>query len=119
MKEDSFYLRHVLDAAGNIKEYIRDGKDAFLKDRKTQDAVIRNLEIIGEAVRQVSEETRARDATVPWKQISGMRDRLIHGYFGVDLELVWEAAEREVPNLQAKVAALLLRGSSEPAGGSA
>ena len=72
-----------------------------------QDAIIRKLEIIGEAVKQLTEETRARRSEIPWKQISGMRDRLTHAYFGVDLGLVWRVVERDLYTLETAVAALM------------
>lgn len=71
-----------------------------------QDAIIRKLEIIGEAVKQLSAETRARRPKIPWKQIAGMRDRLTHAYFGVDLGLVWRVIERDLPELETAVAVL-------------
>lgn len=88
MKDDRMYLLHIRDALGNIREYTAPGREAFFNERKTQDAVIRNLEIIGEAVKHMSASLKATHNTIAWKQIAGMRDRLIHDYFGVDLNLV-------------------------------
>jgi len=76
------YLQHALDAIDAVLEYTRDGHDAFLADRKTQDAVIRNIEVLGQAVKGISAETRAHDDSIPWRQIAGTRDKLIHEYFG-------------------------------------
>lgn len=85
-----------------------------------QDAIIRKLEIIGEAVKQLSAETRARRPEIPWKQIAGMRDRLTHAYFGVDLGLVWRVVERDLRALEATVTALLeTSGTSGQSRGSA
>lgn len=72
-----------------------------------QDAVIRKLEIIGEAVKRLSDSTKQRRAEIPWRQIAGMRDRLTHGYFGVDISLVWMVVARDLAALQAAVSALL------------
>jgi uncharacterized protein with HEPN domain len=72
-----------------------------------QDATIRNLEIIGEAAKSLSEATRSRRADIPWRQIAGMRDKLIHQYFGVNLELVWSTVEIEIPRLKKAVEELL------------
>ena len=72
-----------------------------------QDATIRNLEIIGEAAKNLSETTRSRRADIPWRQIAGMRDKLIHQYFGVNLELVWKTVEIEIPRLKKAVEELL------------
>src|SRR3989304_2502329 len=73
------------------------GKDRFLAEPIVQDAVIRNLEVIGEAVKSLSPELRAHRPEVPWTQIAGMRDVLIHQYFGVNLETVWNVVERRLP----------------------
>lgn len=77
MKDERTYLLHAIEAIDAILNYTRDGRDAFLADRKTQDAVIRNIEIIGQAVKGISGTTCALDAEVPWRQIAGMRDKLI------------------------------------------
>jgi uncharacterized protein with HEPN domain len=101
------YLLHALDAIDAVMEYTQHGHDAFFADRKTQDAVIRNIEVLGQAVKGLSAETRAQDDSIPWRQIAGMRDKLIHEYFGVDLNLVWDVVERELPALRPRIAALL------------
>lgn len=83
------------------------GKEAFLSDRMRQDAIIRKLEIIGEAAKRLSEATRAQRPEIPWKQIAGMRDPLTHAYFGVALSLVWRVVERDLRALETAVAVLL------------
>ena len=85
-----------------VNEYIR-GMDlqAFLQDRKTIDAVTRNLEIIGEAARQLTEKDRAGYPQIPWAQIVGLRHRIVHDYFGIDTELIWEIASKDAPELAA------------------
>jgi uncharacterized protein with HEPN domain len=98
-KDPQIYLAHIRDAIGAIRDYTKDGKDAFLCDRKTQDAVIRNFEIIGEAVKSLPAELTAKHESVPWKSIAGMRDQLIHHYFGVNLELIWGAIENRLDDL--------------------
>jgi len=98
-KDPQIYLAHIRDAIQAVREYTKDGEDVFFRDRKTQDAVIRNLEIIGEAVKNLPSELTDRYAEVPWKTIAGMRDRLIHHYFGVNLKLVWGVVETRLAEL--------------------
>jgi len=100
VKDESTYLTHAIEAIDAIADYTADGQKAFFLDAKTQDAVIRNIEIIGQAVKGVSNKTRALEPAVPWRQIAGMRDKLIHEYFGVDLVLVWDVVEQELPVLR-------------------
>lgn len=108
MKDDRVYLLHIRDACERIVQYVAGGRDPFMADSKTQDAVIRNLEIIGEAVKNLSEPCRAGRPDVQWKRIAGMRDKVIHEYFGVNLELVCETVEREVPKLRSCVDQMLV-----------
>lgn len=107
MKDDRVYLWHIRDSIDRILDYTRDGRDAFLADTKTQDAVIRNLEIIGEAVKNISTELKNVYPDIPWQRIAGMRDRMIHEYFGVNLQIVWERVGQDVPDLKRKVQAIL------------
>ena len=105
---DKFYLQHILEACVKIGEYTS-GFDAesFLKNSVIQDAVIRQLEIVGEATKQVSPKLRADYPQVRWSDIAGMRDRLIHGYFSVDLETVWVTVENDVPDLREHLSKIL------------
>ncbi len=98
-KDPQAYLAHIRDAIHVIREYTTEGEDAFFQDRKTQDAVIRNLEIIGEAVKSLPPDIKSRHESVPWKNIAGMRDRLIHHYFGVNLKMVWGVIENRLDEL--------------------
>ena len=107
MKDDRIYLQHIYDAIQNIFDYTRDGSEAFFADRKTQDAVIRNLEIIGEATRRISDGLKAAAPGIPWRRIGDMRNKLIHEYFGVNLELVWEVVDRYLPDFAHQIASLL------------
>ena len=107
MKDDRAYLLHIRDAVDQIADYTKEGRAAFLSDPKTQDAVLRKLEVVGEAVKHLSSSSKDRAPEIPWRAITGLRDKLIHEYFGVNLTLVWEVVERDLPALPAKVESLL------------
>lgn len=109
-RDERLYFAEILDAIDRIVSYTAAGREAFLGDPKTQDAVIRNIEIIGEAVRGVSQVTRLANPEVPWTKITGTRDRVIHGYFEVDLDIIWEIVEKELVGLRERIAALLHQG---------
>lgn len=100
IRDDSVYLAHILDAMLQITEYTN-GLDyeTFRSTRMVHDAVIRQFEIIGEASKNLSEECRSRYQSIPWKDLAGFRDKLIHQYFGVDLTLVWRSVIDDVPVL--------------------
>jgi uncharacterized protein with HEPN domain len=107
-RDESVYLRHILDAIHRIEQYVQGiSYEAFTQQVLIQDGVIRQLEIIGEAVKRLSPALRKRYSDVPWKDIAGMRDKLIHDYFGVDLEGVWGTVEEDIPLLKAKVEVIL------------
>jgi uncharacterized protein with HEPN domain len=112
VKDERVYLGHIHDAINDIKAYAAVGEAAFRVDRMRQDAVIRKLEIIGEAVKRLSDQTRLRRPEIPWKQIAGMRDRLTHDYFGVDLGLVWRVVERDLQMLDTAVGILLMESNT-------
>ena len=107
MKSDRAYLEHIDASIEKILRFTADGRDAFLNDERTQDAVIRNLEIIGEAVKRLSEDLRRDHREIPWREIAGFRDVLIHDYMGVKLNLVWNVVERHLPQLRDVVKGLL------------
>ncbi len=93
-------LRDILEAIRRIGDYSRGMVyDQFVDDTRTQDAVIRNLEIIGEAAKKIPDDVKAQLEQIPWRRIAGTRDRLIHDYFGVNLEIVWIIIQDELPAL--------------------
>ena len=107
MKDPAVYLRHIRDAIARIGKYTAQGRNAFFEDSMVQDAVIRNLEVIGEAVRSLPPELKRRHPKIPWRSITALRNVLIHEYFGVDLEIVWRVVQRRIPTLKCHVEAML------------
>lgn len=102
------YLEDMLEAIRRIRRYTSGlSGEAFSKDEKTLDAVIRNLEVIGEAAKRVPEAVRAGQTNVEWKKIAGLRDVLIHEYFGIDVEIVWDVVQNKLPALEEQVERIL------------
>jgi uncharacterized protein with HEPN domain len=100
VKDDRLYLLHMLERRQRITRFIAQGRETFMASEELQDAVIRNVEVIGEAAKRVSAETRGGLSSLDWKAICGMRDVLIHDYIGVDLDEVWSVASSRIPELQ-------------------
>jgi len=109
MKNDRVYIKHILDAIDKIDQYVQVGYDDFMAHSHWQDAVIRQLEIVGEATKRLSEELRAHYPKVPWRRIAGLRDVLIHDYMGVDLEAVWQVSQNNVPQLKERLREILMK----------
>lgn len=104
IKDDSLYLKHILDSIQWIEIYTKDTThDVFLENHLVQDAVIRQIEIIGEATKKLSDNIKSEYSFIPWKDIAGMRDKLIHGYFGVDIEAVWKTVGKDIPILKQQI----------------
>ena len=100
-KEDLIFLEHILEAIEKINKYLEkvDYKK-FMENEVIQDAISRRLEIIGEATKLISKNLKKIFSEIPWKDIAGMRDKLIHGYFIVDLDEVWNTSKRDIPKLR-------------------
>jgi len=98
--EDTVRMRHMLDAARKATEFARTCQRADLdKDEKLALALVRLLEVLGEAAKSVSDQCRQECPEIPWRQIAGTRDRLIHGYFDVDLDIIWKIVSVDLPSL--------------------
>lgn len=105
---DTVYLRHIIDAVVKVETYLHGkSEEAFHQDTLLQDGVIRQIEIIGEATKRLSGELRAKYGHLPWQDIAGMRDKLIHDYFGVDIGQVWLTAVEDLPALKVEVEKIL------------
>lgn len=108
MKSDEVFLRHILDEANFLLERTQGlDFDTFATDPVLVRACARSLEIVGEAVKKLSTEFRRKHSHVDWQKIAGMRDRLIHGYFDVDLAILWDVIRNRIPELQRHVERLL------------
>jgi uncharacterized protein with HEPN domain len=107
-RDETVYVRHMLDAIDRIGQYIHGvTEDAFFSDSMLQDAVVRQLEILGEAAGRISAATCRTAPSIPWAEVTGMRHRLIHGYFEVDTAMVWQVATLDLVELMPKVEGLL------------
>lgn len=107
-RNELLYLQDILDAVKRIRIFI--GKmsyDEFIKDEKTQYAVIRALEIVGEASKKINQEFKEIYSDLPWREMSGMRDKLIHDYFGVNTEVIWKTAKEDIPLLYKKLKGII------------
>jgi len=107
-KDPQVFIAHILDSIRFIEEYSAEVTEAkFHKNRSLQDAIIRRLEIIGEAVKNLPTAFKTKYPEIPWKQIAGMRDILIHEYFDVDLLLTWKVVKHELPSIKKRLSEIL------------
>jgi len=114
VRDDRERLLDILDAIKGIEKYARRGEAAFRHDELVQNWMVRHLEVIGEAARALSEGLRARYVAIPWSDIIDMRNVLVHQYFGIDLDLVWQVVSTDVPDLKRRVTAILDETGHEP-----
>ena len=111
-RDYEIYLKDILEAIAKIRDYTRGlSFQAFADDPKTRDAVIRNLEVIGEAVKKIPPEIRSRAPAVEWKRMAGLRDVLIHEYFRIDQEIVWDLVQNRLPTFEKRIRQLLATSS--------
>lgn len=105
MKKDPLiFIKHIKESIMNIESFSKNlSKKAFIKNRLKQSAIIREIEIIGEAVKNIPNSFRKKYPKIPWSKIAGARDKIIHHYFGLDLDTVWEIIEKDLPDLKKKI----------------
>ncbi len=107
-RDPGVYLEDILGATRKIQEFTKGfSLSRFSRDQKTLDAVVRNLEVIGEAVKKIPPSIRSRHPEVDWRRIAGLRDILVHEYFGIDVEIIWDVVKHKVPALRAQVSRIL------------
>lgn len=107
-KDPKIFLEHILESINEIERNIDNMSEVkFSASTTIQDAIVRRLEIIGEATKNLPISFREKHTTIPWKKMAGMRDVLIHGYFGIDMELVWKITQKDIPELKKKILKLL------------
>jgi len=109
MRSDRERLSDVLEAIERVARYAARGRAAFEQDELIQTWIIHHLQVIGEACRSVSEEMKEEHPEVPWNKIMGMRNILVHHYFGLDVDAVWVVVERDLPDLKRRIEALVKR----------
>lgn len=107
MKDERLYLIHILECVSRIEEYTAGGKTAFLQDTRTQDAVLRNLQILSESTQRLSATLKAAHPEISWQEISGFRNVVVHNYLGINLVRVWEVIERGLPELKKRIKKIL------------
>lgn len=103
MKDDRLYLLHIRESLERIEEYVAEGREAFFADRRTQDAVLRNLQVLAESSQRLSGSLKASRPEIDWRGIAGLRNILVHDYLGVSLSRVWEIVEVFLPQLSGAV----------------
>ncbi|MBI4155411.1 DUF86 domain-containing protein [Candidatus Woesearchaeota archaeon] len=113
-KDPLIFIRHILEAIGNIESFSRGiSREKFDKDKLIQSAIIRQIEVIGEAVKNVPVDFTNKHPNIEWKKIAGTRDKIIHHYFGIDLDTVWDVIEKDLPKLKKDIKKLLEENKNE------
>ncbi|MBU4274797.1 DUF86 domain-containing protein [Patescibacteria group bacterium] len=107
-KDPKVFLEHIKESIGEIENYIKNiSVDKFADDTKTQDAVIRRIEIIGEAAKNLPSDFKRKNPDIEWREIVSMRNKLIHEYFGIDIDLIWKVVKNDIPKLKKQILDLL------------
>ena len=107
MKDDRLYLIHIRECIERIEQHTLGGKDAFFADIKTQDAVLRVLQTLAESTQRISDPLKANHPEVDWRNISAFRNVVVHGYLSIDLKRIWDIVESDLPDLKAKLEAIM------------
>jgi len=102
------YIQDILDSVNDIENFIEGMSfEEFMRDKKTINAVVRSVEVIGEAAKKIPKTLRDKYPDIPWKKMAGMRDKLVHEYFGIDIEIMWKVAKDEIPSLKPSIQNIL------------
>ena len=107
MNHDQSYLGHITDYIARVERYVADSREAFMSSTLIQDAVIRNLQVLAESTRRLSDNLKSSHPEVDWRGISAFRNVLVHDYLSLDLGLIWDVVERDLPDFKLQVDALL------------
>ena len=114
-KKDIVYIKHIRDAIELILDYTKELNESDFNAKViVQDAVIRRIQVIGEAVKNVSTAFREKNSEIPWTKIAGMRDKIIHGYFNVDIDIVWEVIVKDIPTFKKKIMEIIKKEEQNP-----
>ena len=113
MKDDTVYLRHILECIQRIEENVAGGREQFLSSHTLQDAALRNLQTMAESGQRLSDDLKETHPEVEWLRIAAFRNVLVHDYLGIDMERVWEITQRDVPKLKKAILAMLKKASSD------
>ena len=107
MKDDRLYLIHIKECIERVIEYTEEGKDFFFADTKTQDAVMRNLQILAESSQRLSDSLKEKHPEVDWRNISGFRNVVVHEYLSIDVKRIWDIVEQDLPILEEQIGGIM------------
>ena len=107
MKDDSVYLRHIIECIRRIEENVKEGRERFMASHTLQDAVIRNLQTMAESTQRISDDLKETHPEIEWYRIAAFRNVLVHDYLGIDIERIWEIVQRDIPELKQAILQIL------------